>query len=125
MTKPIVVNLDRLVTVAGRIMLGNAEHDVRPLDGAGYHVLSQLRAAQDVDPATVDVKEQLEYLQTAYALVRRLVPSLPSEVVDTLNDKQVAAILQIATGQIEAVTKQIEAARGNEHPPAKKGRTRA
>lgn len=124
MTKLSPLDLDALVTIAGRVTLLGQTRDVLPMDGAGYHLLNQLRKSQDVEASAVDVAEQLAYLETAYAIVRRVVPSLSDEEVGRLNEKQVAAVLQVATGQIELVAKQIETAKGNEAAPAKKGRAR-
>lgn len=125
MTKLSPLDLDALVSIAGCVTLFGTARDVLPMDGAGYHLLSQLRKSQDVDLADVDVKDQLAYLETAYAIVRRVVPSLSDDEVSRLNDKQVAAVIQVATGQIEQVARQIEAFKGNGPAHAKKGRARA
>lgn len=118
------LDLDALTSVAGRVVVHGQEHEVRPLDGASYHLLSHLQASFGKDLSAVDAREQAEYVKTAFALVRRLVPTLTDEAVDRLNERQVGAIIQIATGQIDLVTKQIQAAKGNGDAPAKKGRAR-
>jgi hypothetical protein len=114
-----IIDLDSLVAPIGKVMLDGHEHKVLPFDGASYHLLSQLQRAQGSNPAEQTTEDSLKFLEIACKLAHRIVPSLTDEQVSRLNDRQLAAILQLGAGQVELVQKMMkESELGNVKPLA-------
>jgi hypothetical protein len=111
-----IIDLDALLAPVGRVMIGGREHNVLPFDGASYHLLGQLQRAQSDGANTTE--DSLRFLEIACKLAHRIVPTLTEDQVSRLNDKQLAVILQLGAGQIEAVQKVLQDAElGNVEPP--------
>lgn len=120
-----IVDLDALAVPSGKVTLHGTAHDVLPFDGASYHLLAQLQRAQAEKGDEAAPDDHLQFLELACRLAHRIVPTLTAEQVARLNDKQLAAILQIGAGQVETVQRAMKAQEGNVRPLVKKkGRAR-
>lgn len=122
-----ILDLDSLSAPAGRVVLHGEEHDVLPFDGASFHLMAQLQKEQErLSKAEATPSDHLEFLSLACKLAHRIVPTLSGEQVAKLSDKQLAAILQLGAGQVDAVEAMIAHQQGNAKAPAsKKRRARA
>lgn len=91
-----MLDLDALVNPAKLpvVRLGGGEHVVRPLTGAAAHRIAAVQSVQDNGEAM---------LAALLDVVRASVPTLAPDVVDGLTIEQVAAIVQLARGQVTEV----------------------
>lgn len=91
-----MLDLDALVNPAKLpvIRLGGGEHVVRPLTGAAAHRIAAVQSVQDNGEAM---------LAALLDVVRTSVPTLSPEVVDGLTVEQIAAVVQVARGQVADV----------------------
>lgn len=91
-----MLDLDALVNPAKLpvVKLGGAEHTVRPLTGAAAHRIAAVQSVQDNGEAM---------LAALLDVVRASVPTLAPEAVAALTIEQVAAVVQLARGQVAEV----------------------
>lgn len=91
-----MLDLDALVNPAKLpvIRLGGGEHAVRPLTGSAAHRIAAVQSVQDNGEAM---------LAALLDVVRTSVPTLSPEVVDGLTVEQIAAVVQVARGQVADV----------------------
>lgn len=105
-----IVDLDALYAPVARIKLFGIEHDVMPMSGVSYDVISQLSGADRGTPLT--------QLEAGQKVIADSIPTLSAEQVKKLTLDQVTRIVEIAMDSILGVRKIMENKSPNAESPA-------
>lgn len=96
MQKQPPVNLDTLVQPAGEVALRGRTYTVHPIDGRSFQLVANMSGG-------------MEAVAAMYRVAALCVPDMSEEDVKSLNQEQIKAVVEIASGAVRAV----ESAAGN------------